>query len=352
MTRQEIWSLVIEEQKRLGTNAAIANKLGVSPATISQVVNRKWKNVTEKMWLKLAAKLDYNPTGWQIVETLNSRMLNKVYDDAKKYSLWIAIAHRAGGGKTATARAYYNSDGHKGVYYLACGEWNRRQFVVALAKSMGIDVEANKTCYQTTEQIANFLIQRRSMKPVVILDEADKLTQGAIRCLITIYNQVEDECGFIIQGTENLEVQFLRGIKHKKKGYDELMSRFGRRFVRLFGANKTDVANICKVNGINDPKKIANIWKECSPAQVQVGNKFMMMINDLRKLKRAVRRELMIAGVDLNLSDNKITKGVAPDLTDEDLTKQNLDDMSDFPKASKSLDLDKIAEEMSRQPNA
>ena len=345
MTRQKIWALVIEEVKRLGTNAAVANKLGVSAATISQVVNKKWNGVTEKMWLRLASGLDYNPTGWQLVDTVNSKMLRKVYDDAKQHSLWIAIAHRAGNGKTATARSYYNSDGHKGVYYITCAEWNKREFVVALAKNMGIDVTTSKSCYQITTLIAGFLIQRKAMKPLVILDEADKLTQGAIRCLITIFNQVEDEVGFIIQGTENLEAQFHRGIKHKKKGYDELMSRFGRRFVTLLGANKQDVVNICRVNGLTDKKLIGSLWNECNPTQVQIGNQFGMMIQDLRKLKRAVRREVMIL-------ESEANKEVPADLPDNgDLDKQDLDDMSGFPAAAAGAelpDLDKIADEMSQ----
>jgi type II secretory pathway predicted ATPase ExeA len=129
------------------------------------------------------------------------------------------------------------------------------------------------------------------MKPLLIIDEADKLRPAALRSLIPLYNNLEGQLGLVIMGTDNLEKEIKRGVKFNQKGMDEIDSRFGRNFIHLMGATKNDVVRICEANGITDKALAAALFKECEPRQVQVQGQHTLVIEDLRRLKRCVERE-------------------------------------------------------------
>ena len=76
---------------------------------------------------------------------------------------------------------------------------------------------------------------RSQSAPLLILDEADKLSDQVLFFFITIYNQLEDECGIVLQATNHLEKRLRRGIKLNKKGYNEIWSRMGRKCIPLHG---------------------------------------------------------------------------------------------------------------------
>ena len=295
MQKHEIKNLVLAEVQRLNTKQAVANKLGVSAATVSNVVNGKWTEITDRMWRKIASVLDYNPKGWQLVETTNIKMLNQIFLDAKSQNLFLAVSQKAGNGKTTGGRAYAAQHHTNAVFFLQCREWNRSQFLTEVCKMLGLAKEKNTTSEMMIASVTEYLDQRNNDNPLIILDEADKLHPDAMRALIPLYNELEDKVGMVIMGTDNLERDMLNGIKYKKKGYDEIYSRFGRQFINLYGATKTDCKAICKANGVSDAPTISKLFVECQPEQMQVGNQFVKMVTDLRKLKRAIQREKLMA---------------------------------------------------------
>jgi hypothetical protein len=110
--------------------------------------------------------------------------------------------------------------------------------------------------------------------PLLILDEADKLSDQVLYFFITLYNQLEDHCGIVLIATDHLQKRINRGLKLNRKGYKEIYSRIGRKFVELHGVGSTDVAQICMANGINDTKQIKEIYNDCE--------------GDLRRVKRKI----------------------------------------------------------------
>ena len=46
---------------------------GISPATVSQIINRKWDLISDEMWRNLASQLNLKNKTWNIVETRNYR---------------------------------------------------------------------------------------------------------------------------------------------------------------------------------------------------------------------------------------------------------------------------------------
>jgi len=297
MTQQhklDIVALIEGEKERLGSFAKVARKCGISEATISQMRNANWELISEDMWQGVSMALGYRPEGWQLVDTTNTRIVWTNLDNAKREALFLSISHRAGSGKTASLTSYERANREQAVFYISCREWSKKEFLVYLALNCGIDA-ANRA--MTTDallmSVVAFFKARRARRPLLILDEADKLKGAALRTLITLYNECEDGMGVVIAGTDHLEKQMLADARYNRKGADELVSRFGRRFVHLVGSTQRDVSEICKANGVTDTATIRAIFQECEPVKRMVGNTSMEVVEDLRRVKRAVQRELI-----------------------------------------------------------
>lgn len=294
--KNEIISLIETEITRLGSANRVANKCGVSAATISQMRSGKYEELTDQIWVKVANELGYSNDTWQMVETTNLRMMLKVLQDAKKESMFFALSDPAGTGKTATLRYYTETNITNAVYYIQCREWSKRDFLTNLCKQLGIDIayKGFLKLDDLSDLVISFFQARRQQKPLLLIDEADKLKPAALRFLIPLYNMCEGFLGCVISGTDNLEKEIKKGVRFNAKGYDEIDSRFGRSFVHLIGNTMADVTKICTANGITAPESIKKVWQECEPKSRIFNNRNLNIITDLRRLKRIVQRELLI----------------------------------------------------------
>ena len=251
-------------------NKAAASLHGVSAATISQMLNGNWELIKDEMWRNTASQIGYSTESWSTVETRNYSDLTAMYADAQANGLVLAIVGEAGSGKTFTARHYANVN--RRVYLLCCNEfWNRKLFLAELLTVMG----RNYSGYTVGEMMHEVVSElKKQDAPLLILDEADKLSDQVLYFFITIYNQLEDECGIVLQATNHLEKRLKRGIKLNKKGYNEIWSRVGRRCIELDGVCADDIASICVANGVDNEKMIDKIIDESE--------------SDLRRVKRRI----------------------------------------------------------------
>lgn len=296
MQKKEVVTLIAQEKERLGSHRAVANKAGVSEATISQMVNDKWEQIADAMWLKVATALGWKANGWQLTDITNTRILHSVFRDAKAKSAFFAVSHRAGSGKTASAKSFAEQEYRSGVYFLQCREWGRNTFLQNLCQVLGIDQgRGYVSADDLLQKVIRFFQDRINMQPLLIIDEADKLRPAALRALIPLYNYLENQVGLVIMGTDNLEKEIKNGVRFNRKGMDEIDSRFGRNFIHLLGATKKDVERICEANGISDKALAASLFKECEPRQVPYNGQHTMMVEDLRRLKRCIEREQLRA---------------------------------------------------------
>lgn len=295
--KTEVVGLLNSEKDRLGSFAKVAKKVGVSDATISLMVNGNFDQVTEDMWQRVANAIGYRPEGWQVVQTINTGIVTSAAARAKQDSLFMAISHRAGSGKTASLRAFETAGKSQHVFYLSCREWAKREFLINLAQNLGIDGSGKAMSVDALLMaVVAFFKNRRAYRPLLILDEADKLKAAAFRTLITLYNECEDQLGVLIAGTDHLEKQMNADARHNRKGADELISRFGRNYIHLVGATAKDVEAICTANGLTDTATIRSIFQECEPVRRLIGpenaRKSVEVVEDMRRVKRAIQREL------------------------------------------------------------
>lgn len=272
MKKEEIVAQLRSYVERKGSQKKAANSLdGVSSATINKMLNgTDWESISEEMWRSVAQQTRTKSEGWQLADTSVHRELSMLLSRAQEDALVAGVVGAAGSGKTETCREY--ADEHRNVYHITCGEhWNRRTFVSKVLKSMGANV-AGYTINDMMEEVVDAL--SRADNPLLILDEADKLSDQVLYFFITLYNQLEGRCGIVLCGTQYLKARIIRGVRLGKKGFEEILSRLGRRFFELAEIGEEDIALVCVANGIESDAKIRKITKESE--------------SDLRRVKRSV----------------------------------------------------------------
>lgn len=239
-------------------NQVAAGMPGVSAATLSQMRNHKWEHITDDMWRKVSAYVGLAAKGWNYAETRNSTDLLKMLSDSQNFSLVMAITGKAGSGKTETAKKYETDN--KNVFLLSCNEyWDKRWFLRELLAKMGKD-HAGLTLPEMMHKATQLL--KSTDNPMIIMDEADKLADNVLLFFITLYNELENHCGIVLMATHFLEKRIRRGVATEKKGYREIYSRVGLRFIELEDTSYNDVKNVCEANGINDPDTIRAIYRD------------------------------------------------------------------------------------------
>lgn len=301
MNRNGLMKHVGDWITRLGSQNKVAEKCSISSTALSQWMNGKYGADTTELDKKIASALGYQEDGWKVVTTIkNYQKIEFVFRSCKQQSMWMAISNKAGSGKTQTLEHLFNSDLTGSVIFIQAEEWNSRQFLLELAeRTCGIPKRGYTDIPTLLKMITEYLNGMAANKPILIIDEADKLKPAAFRKLIPLYNRTEHRLGCILAGTENLQKEIARGVRNNTKGYDEIDSRLGRSYIELPGATEADVKVICEANGL-DTDAAAGIWSEVDKVKklVKVKNKQgetkeknIFFCEDLRRLMRLVKRE-------------------------------------------------------------
>jgi len=251
-------------------NKAAKTLKGVSPATVSQVLNGNWELISEDMWRIIATQIGYDARKWAVVQTEGYNEMYEVLSDAQENALVFAVIGDAGCGKSQAIKVY--GERNRNTLVLSCSEyWNRKQFLVELLRSLGVDA-AGCTVVDMMADAVHQLKRRDGV--LLVLDEADKLSDQILYFFITLYNQLEDHIGIVLCATQHLEKRITKGVRNNRKGYREIYSRIARKFVQMPVVNASDIAAVCMANGITDKKTINEIVDDSDC--------------DLRRVKRLV----------------------------------------------------------------
>lgn len=257
-------------------NRAVNSLNGVSPATVSCMLNGKWDLISDEMWLKVDSQLR-SSKGWQIYKTVAYRSLMLYFEDAQQESNVVWITGPAGIGKSTAASMYEQS--HRDVFLITCSsDMTKSDFVGELAAKIGIRT-AGMTVRETLKAVFGELVKKDS--PLLIFDEGDKLADSVLYYYVSLYNALEDKCGMVFLSTNYMEERMRRGVSRGRKGYDELESRICRRFVPLDLVTAEEVEGICLANGVTDRDAVRTVVSEAHSCG-----------NDLRRVKKSVHKEL------------------------------------------------------------
>lgn len=256
LQKQQIANELIAMSKKLSQNK-VAIKAGVSPATISQMINNNWDLIKVERWrsVQTALKIEMN---WNHAETSNFKLIQQLLAAAQDRSLSVAISYREGHSKSHSFKAYERM--HENVIYVECKNyWTKKTFVQALLRASGLKSDGT-----VGELIENFIDLLQTLhKPIVIIDQADKLKDPQLDLFMDFYNDLEGQCAFMLSGVPAFEKQILKGVQRDKIGYREMFSRIGRKFIALNKTSLQDVQAVCNMNGCTDEDFQHEVFNQC-----------------------------------------------------------------------------------------
>lgn len=262
-------------------NKAVNSLTGTSAGTVNAILNGKFDNISDEMLLRIRSQIAPAGTSdWTLCETTAFRELTLLLEDAQQNRSVAWVVGSAGLGKTTTARAYAAT--HENVFHICCSEdMQRGDFIRELARVIGI--RSNKESLRERLQIVTDCLKTLD-RPLLIFDEGDKLMDSVFYYFISIYNALEGHCGIIFLSTEYIKRRMENGLTYNKKGYDEIYSRVCRRFIDLTPASAHEVAALCRANGLDNERAIAEVVKDASTCKY-----------DLRRVKKAVHKSKRLA---------------------------------------------------------
>lgn len=270
LEKQTIVERLMEFCDQKGSQAKAAAALKVSNATVSQMINGNWELIKDEMWRTVSNGIGMQGGNWATVATGGYKRMTSVLEDAQENSLVMAVIGDAGCGKTQAIEHYVKN--HRNAYHLQCAEyWNKKNFLQNLCQQMGMR-NTYGTVYDLIEDIVRELEKEDS--PLIIVDEADKLSDVVLYFFITFYNRLEDHCGIVLCATGYLKKRIIAGERNERKGFAEIHSRVGRNFIGMPQTTSEDIAAICEANGVDDLNAINTICKKSD--------------FDLRRVKRLV----------------------------------------------------------------
>lgn len=257
---------------------AVAHLKGVSEATFINIKKGKWDAISPAMWQSVAKQVGWNMTKTPLVETMDFMTMCTYFDIAKEYSATFAIVGDSGFGKSFAGDWYTDKMKGKNVFRIRCGaHLNKKYFLQIILAAIGI----NAVGYNTFERLEMLVDALRKMeKPLLIIDEIDKLEDNVLAYFITLYNELNGLCGSVWTSTRTIERRLIRGMA-TKKGYKELYSRIGSRFIELVGTDYTEVKELCISRGIVNEEEINTIYNEYG--------------GDIRRIDRAHLKEIVRA---------------------------------------------------------
>ena len=249
---------------------------GVSVGTVSNILNGRFENISDEMFRNVASQVGGMGTpGWQIVETGAYQEITEVLSDAQCWRSVRWVTGEAGCGKSTTARVYLQD--HKEVFYILCSEdMKKGDFVREIARTVGIRTEGCNI-REVWGLILDDIIQMDA--PLLVFDEADKLTEPVFHYFISLYNKLEEKCGVVFLSTDYIVKRISNGLKYQKPGYKEFFSRIGRKFFTLEPTDQNDVYIICTANGLTSRQDIDAVMKEAATCDY-----------DLRRVKDSIHK--------------------------------------------------------------
>jgi DNA transposition AAA+ family ATPase len=254
-----------------GGSANKASKMltGISNGYISLILNEKWESIADDTWRKLQKQVSQRDA-WNFVPIKGSRKLFTLLADSKEYSSCYGIIANEGRGKTAGVETFCKENPN--VFLVKCNEFEtKKTFLLELMRVMGIEPDG----YQVSGMMRHITASILKMdNPVIVWDEADKPSDSVLYFFISFYNMLEDKCGLMMQGTPHLENRIKNGVGKNRKGFRELWSRLGRKWIKIEDADKDEIAQICMANGLMDQQEISRIINQSE--------------GDLRRVKRLV----------------------------------------------------------------
>lgn len=278
----------------------LSTELGfISGPQLSNVMNSsKWDKISEDMWQRLDKR--FQPVNKKIYKTSNYLAIQKACAEMQELSEVIGFAEYTGAGKSVGAEEYAKVTPN--AFYIRCNQlFTRKDLVREIQMQLRIYTEGRlmemlKDVISTINKLPN---------PLLIIDEADKLTDANLLLLKVIYDDTKGHCGFVVLGTPVLKERVEKQTKRDKLGWRELRRRFFNQWRRLrrFDFNdakdgnvvRSEVEQILIDQGITKPSDVEQIMKNAT----NWGDLFDLINSKRRQMAKALQAESSQAQLEL-----------------------------------------------------
>ena len=230
--KKQIVAAIEANRSKYASDAKFAIALGISAAQFSNICKGKIDRVlSDTNWISIARRLDVQLGARQEWKTAKTPVYMYIYNQLKECqdnSQSGLLCDRADVGKTYTARCYVKEN--RNAVYIDCSQVKSKQKLIRqIAREYGINHTGRYA--DVYEDLVYYL--RTLENPLVILDEAGDLDYAAFLELKALWNATEFACGWYMMGADGLKSKIENNMGRKKVGYEELFSRFGKRFLKI-----------------------------------------------------------------------------------------------------------------------
>lgn len=222
----------------------LATRIGISGATLSNIEHDKWENIDEKMWTRIYNYVKPSDAD-QIFTTYDFQIATNLCQSAKDHHLMVGLVADTGMGKTTALKAFSRQENVFYIYYDA--NMRPNHFYHELGKLLGYDYDA--TMYNMVNRACDTLNSLN--KPLIIIDEAGKLTDAMLLSLHTLRDKTKQNCGIVLAGMPYFKNNLIKKSNKQKIGISEFMRRV-QIWDELGGLKRDEIEYICTVHGITD----------------------------------------------------------------------------------------------------
>jgi len=226
------------------TQTKLANDIGISPAVISNIINNKWEHITDRAFLQV----------WQVVnmeiidncyQTSDVKAVFDLFDKVVQHKWMAGLIGDTGMSKTVSLQLLSL---RKNVFYFYIDHTiTPSVFLKNMLRTLGI-------CYEGSH---NAMLSRVAAElnilthPVVLIDEAAKLSDKMMLMLHSLRDRTNKNCGFILAGMPKFKNELIRHVNRDSLGYAEFFRRINI-WHELNGLSTEEISYILQQHGITD----------------------------------------------------------------------------------------------------
>lgn len=245
-TKEQIKNDLYHYVTKVGGQKKAEQRIGISNATISKILNDKWDNIADSMWLSIQKHV--KQSDWMHSETNVSTTLYNIYKDAQKHQEVRGAIAKAGRGKTHTAKLFAETNAN--AFLVCCDQLMKiNDFLGEILKVIG-KPKGGLNPFETLNYIAEELLKLDD--PIIIFDEFDKLKNVVKFLFISLFNRTEGRVAFFIQGAPFLKKSLEDLAKKDKIGAAETISRLNGKIIDLPENSEEQLSEIVQINGISN----------------------------------------------------------------------------------------------------
>lgn len=188
----------------------------------------------------------------ELFETSDFKSCVSACNNARKHHFMIGITGDTGMGKTTALETYASK---KNTFYVAYDKTMKpKQFFVTLLKEMAIqfDGSINEMVTRIAEELNTLTA------PLVIIDEAGKITHTMILYLHVLRDKTKKNCGIVLGGMPYFKSNLIKFSNKQKEGYAEFLRRINI-WHSLTGLSRAEVQFICSSSGITESEIIKSL---------------------------------------------------------------------------------------------